>query len=217
MRPHIGMSVRSDRLARRCREPHICRIPVGGQGVRRSVVGSHLTSTGPTGRTAGMLRVPPRRLTGRAGYWLWLLVALVALVAQRSSVPASQPGPRRRTGAAILSGPASLLEPAHDHDPAALHKGLRCMLSLIEPHHHGWSFAVSRAGMRSETAVPRRRVEATAIEGHRQRAFPQLKPVKWAWLDLNQRPHPYQGSTAKRHAIQRLPRSWYPVSAAGMR
>src|SRR5215213_3666388 len=29
--------------------------------------------------------------------------------------------------------------------------------------------------MRSETAVPRRRVEATAIEGHRQRAFPQLK------------------------------------------
>jgi hypothetical protein len=31
--------------------------------------------------------------------------------------------------------------------------------------------------------------------------------VSWAWEDLNLRPHPYQRSTAKRHANQRSPRS----------
>jgi hypothetical protein len=30
--------------------------------------------------------------------------------------------------------------------------------------------------------------------------FPSSKLMLWAWLDLNQRPHPYQRSTAERHA-----------------
>jgi hypothetical protein len=38
--------------------------------------------------------------------------------------------------AAILSGPAPLLEPAHDHDPAALGQRLADMLGLVTPHHH---------------------------------------------------------------------------------
>jgi hypothetical protein len=36
-----------------------------------------------------------------------------------------------RAGAAILSGPAPLLKPTHDHDPAALRQGLRGMLGLV--------------------------------------------------------------------------------------
>jgi hypothetical protein len=48
--------------------------------------------------------------------------------------------------------------------------------------------------MRSDTAVQRRRAEAAAIERDHGRAFPQVNAVSWAWLDLNQRPHPYQGS-----------------------
>ena len=42
-----------------------------------------------------------------------------------------------RSGAAVLSGPAPLLEPAHDHDPAALGQGLGHMLGLVPPHDHG--------------------------------------------------------------------------------
>jgi len=38
----------------------------------------------------------------------------------------------------------------------------------------------------------------------------------WAWLDLNQRPHPYQRWTAKRRANQRSPRPCGSVSATGM-
>jgi hypothetical protein len=41
-----------------------------------------------TGRDAGMLRVPPRRIGGRAGYRSWLLVVLVA-VAHRRLGPSS--------------------------------------------------------------------------------------------------------------------------------
>jgi hypothetical protein len=36
--------------------------------------------------------------------------------------------------AAVLGGPAPLLEPAHDHDPAALREGLRGVLGLVAPH-----------------------------------------------------------------------------------
>jgi hypothetical protein len=43
----------------------------------------------------------------------------------------------RRAGAAILGRPAPLLEPALDHDPAALRQGLGCMLGLVAPHDHG--------------------------------------------------------------------------------
>jgi hypothetical protein len=40
-------------------------------------------------------------------------------------------------------------------------------------------------------------------------------PVVWAWLDLNQRPHPYQVSRAKRCAARRFPRSSPSVRAKG--
>jgi hypothetical protein len=43
----------------------------------------------------------------------------------------------RGSGTAVLSGPAPLLEPAHDHDPAALRQRLGCMLCLVAPHDHG--------------------------------------------------------------------------------
>jgi hypothetical protein len=38
----------------------------------------------------------------------------------------------------------------------------------------------------------------------------------WAWLDLDQRPHPYQRWTAERHANRRSRRSFGSVSATGM-
>ena len=43
------------------------------------------------------------------------------------------------------------------------------------------------------------------------------EPVWWAWLDLNQRPHPYQVSRAKRCAERRFPRSPLSVTGEGMR
>ena len=42
-------------------------------------------------------------------------------------------------------------------------------------------------------------------------------PVHWAWLDLNQRPHPYQVSRAQRCADRRFPRSPTSVRGEGMR
>jgi hypothetical protein len=45
--------------------------------------------------------------------------------------------------------------------------------------------------------VLRRRTRAAAIHRDYRQAFPQLKAGLWAWLDLNQRPHPYQVSRAK--------------------
>src|SRR5215211_8005006 len=44
-----------------------------------------------------------------------------------------------------------------------------------------------------------------------------LEPFWWAWLDLNQRPHPYQVSRAKRCADRPFPRSRTSVGGAGMR
>jgi hypothetical protein len=41
--------------------------------------------------------------------------------------------------------------------------------------------------------------------------------VSWAWLDLNQRPHPYQVSRAKRCANRRFPKSLATVTGEGMR
>jgi hypothetical protein len=69
-----------------------------------------------------MLRVPLVASTGRAGYWLERLVALVVVaVAHRKAWPQllghDLDG---RAGAAVLGSPAPLLEAAQDHDPAAL-------------------------------------------------------------------------------------------------
>jgi hypothetical protein len=44
--------------------------------------------------------------------------------------------------------------------------------------------------MRSRTAVHRGHTEAIAIEGDSDEPSRRLIPVSWAWLDLNQRPHP---------------------------
>jgi hypothetical protein len=46
--------------------------------------------------------------------------------------------------------------------------------------------------------------------------FRSSKPMEWAWLDLNQRPHPYQRWTAKRHAIAHLRRSRRSVNSTRM-
>jgi hypothetical protein len=47
--------------------------------------------------------------------------------------------------------------------------------------------------------------------------FRRSTAVWWAWLDLNQRPHPYQVSRAQRCADRRFPRSPPSVRAEGMR
>jgi hypothetical protein len=74
-----------------------------------------------------MLRVPLVASTGRAGYWLERLVALVVVaVAHRKAWPQlvghDLDG---RAGAAVLGSPAPLLEAAQDHDPAAFGQRLR--------------------------------------------------------------------------------------------
>ena len=56
--------------------------------------------------------------------------------------------------------------------------------------------------MRSTTAVRRRRAEATAIKEIADERSCRSTPVSWAWLDLNQRPHPYQ-------AHSRMHSSWF--------
>jgi hypothetical protein len=51
----------------------------------------------------------------------------------------------------------------------------------------------------------------------RRTALPQLNPrVSWAWLDLNQRPHPYQLNAGNRCAHRPFPRSRPTVRAKGM-
>ena len=51
--------------------------------------------------------------------------------------PAPRPALDHRVGAAVLSGPSALLEPAHDHDPAALRQRLRGVLGLVPPDDDG--------------------------------------------------------------------------------
>ena len=46
--------------------------------------------------------------------------------------------------------------------------------------------------------------------------FRWSEAVWWAWLDLNQRPHPYQRWTADRHANQHFRWSCDTVSPTGM-
>ena len=56
--------------------------------------------------------------------------------------------------------------------------------------------------------------------GKSQRNYQRFRwsgAVWWAWLDLNQRPHPYQVSRAKRCADRRFPRSPLSVRGEGMR
>ena len=67
--------------------------------------------------------------------------------------------------------------------------------------------------MRSETAVRRRLTEVTTIEGTTGERSRRSIPVLWAWLDLNQRPHPYQQSRAERHADRCFP--WWAANVEG--
>jgi len=73
-----------------------------------------------------MLLLHPRpapRCAGRAGYPSWFLVVLVVVaVAHRRLGPNSSATTSTvDQGAAILSGPAPLLQPAHDHSAASAH------------------------------------------------------------------------------------------------
>jgi hypothetical protein len=65
----------------------------------------------------------------------------------------------------------------------------------------------SLPGMHPSLSVPK------ATDQH----FCWSEAALWAWLDLNQRPHPYQVSRAKRCADRRFPRSPLSVRGEGMR
>ena len=72
------------------------------------------------------------------------------------------------------------------------------------------------AGMRSPTAMRGRPTGAVASERTPLACLPRSKVVQWAWLDLNQRPHPYQRWTAERHANQPFRWSGYSVGPTRM-
>ena len=59
--------------------------------------------------------------------------------------------------------------------------------------------------------------EPTATKETKRKYFRRSVRTWWAWLDLNQRPHPYQVSRAKRCADRRFPRSPPSVRGEGMR
>jgi hypothetical protein len=61
--------------------------------------------------------------------------------------------------------------------------------------------------MRSESAVRRRPAESAAMNETTEECFRSSNPVWWAWLDLNQRPHPYQQNAGNRCAAGRFRRS----------
>jgi hypothetical protein len=92
-------------------------------------------------------------------------------------------------GAAILSGPASPLESATT-TTRLLGEGQRGMLGLIAPHDHGDVSTGSRAGMRSETAVPDDARKQLRSKDTLNEHFRSSRPAWWAWEDLNLRPHP---------------------------
>jgi hypothetical protein len=78
-------------------------------------------------------------------------------------------------------------------DPPGLYTGL----ALAPSHKPAASSRLelapdSSTGMRSETAVRRRHTAGAASKETTVECCRRSKPVSWAWLDLNQRPHPYQ-------------------------
>ena len=77
-------------------------------------------------------------MAGRHGCLPESLITLVVAVAQRRLGPSSSATTSTsRSGAAVLGGPAPLLEPAHDHHAAALGQRLGRVLGLVPPHDHG--------------------------------------------------------------------------------
>jgi hypothetical protein len=85
---------------------------------------------------------------------------------------------------------------------------------------------ISKARPKGASACNRRPLSQPTLCSHtvtvawrlkRPLAVSQVNPGTWAWLDLNQRPHPYQVSRAKRCADRRFPRSLASVGGEGMR
>jgi hypothetical protein len=67
---------------------------------------------------------------------------------------------------------------------------------------------------------PHPRTDASDWAGTWKRSdqrFRWSQAISWAWLDLNQRPHPYQQSRAYRYADPRFPRSLATVGGEVMR
>jgi hypothetical protein len=83
----------------------------------------------------------------------------------------------------------------------------------------GCSYACSDSGDGAPTR-PHPKWDASNLGWGRKRSDQRLRwswADLWAWLDLNQRPHPYQVSRAKRCAQGRFPRSPASVKGEGMR
>ena len=70
--------------------------------------------------------------------------------------------------------------------------------------------------MRSQTVVRRRRRAAAASKEITVERYRRSEPVWWAWLDLNQRPHPYQENAGNRCAEHHSRRSHSTVEAEVM-
>jgi hypothetical protein len=83
----------------------------------------------------------------------------------------------------------------------------------------GCSYACSDSGDGAPTR-PHPKWDASNLGWGRKRSDQRLRwswADLWAWLDLNQRPHPHQVSRAKRCAQGRFPRSPASVKGEGMR
>jgi hypothetical protein len=84
-----------------------------------------------------------------------------------------------------------------------------------------------RAGQRGDADQSRRAAQTSSLNGmHPSLPVPEGRPTSvsagqrpfpWAWLDLNQRPHPYQQSRAERYAASRFCRSRATVGGEVMR
>jgi hypothetical protein len=132
------------------------------------------------------------------------------------SWPALSPGPQTR----LMGGNSP-----HDHS-GALDSSKGCVLtplcyrpSRAYPRQWDRKEAAQRHCVDSGEGAPSRphpKHDPPRLGWHRKRSDQRscwLQGDLWAWLDLNQRPHPYQVSRAKRCAQGRFPRS--PLSVRG--
>jgi hypothetical protein len=96
-------------------------------------LGAHLTRAAterarPTGPDSNCARRRHHRLVGSASSMIWWTQARPQLVGHDLD---------GGSGAAVLGGPGAMLEPVHDHHPAASAERLGHMLGLVAPHDHG--------------------------------------------------------------------------------
>jgi predicted ester cyclase len=159
----------------------------------------------PTGSTCSGCRTAGRPSTGAgrtrsASWYSWASCPDQARPPERSREGHGRPFPGQEA-----TGPAV---PAPRRRPAVLQR---------RPAPPGAAYSRSTAGMRSWIAV-RRQLRAAARDNELTDERPRRsRPVRWAWLDLNQRPHPYQQSRAQRCADRRFPRSRATVRGQVMR